>query len=109
MMKRLIPFIAGTLLCSAALAQGYPNRALRLIVPFGAGTATDLVARHVGAGLAIELGQAVAVENRAGGGGMIGAEAAARSAPDGYTIVMGTSASHATSVSLFKKVPFDPI
>ena len=108
--------VAGILLWNAALAllapacaQTYPNRALRLIVPFGAGTATDLVARHVGFGLASELGQPVAVENRPGGGGMIGAEAVAKSPPDGYTIVMGTSASHATSVSLFKKVPFDPV
>jgi tripartite-type tricarboxylate transporter receptor subunit TctC len=110
---RLAGAIAGVLLWSAlhapAAAQSYPARPLRLVVPFGAGTATDLVARHVGMGLASELGQPVAVENRPGGGGMIGAEAVARSAPDGYTIVMGTSASHATSVSLFKKVPFDPI
>lgn len=94
---------------SPAFAQGYPSRPLRLVVPFGAGTATDLVARHVGQGLAGELGQPVAVENRPGGGGMIGADAVAKSAPDGYTILMGTSASNATSVSLFKKVPFNPI
>lgn len=110
---RVIRIIAAVLLCNAvftpAIAQTYPSRALRLVVPFGAGTATDLVARHVGLGLASELGQPVAVENRPGGGGMIGAEAVARSVPDGYTILMGTSASHATSVSLFKKVPFDPI
>ena len=111
MWMRLV--VAGFLLCNAlltpAVAQTYPSRALRLIVPFGAGTATDLVARLVGLGLSNELGQPVAVENRPGGGGMIGAEAAARSAPDGYTILMGTSASQATSVSLFKKVPFDPM
>lgn len=110
---RVAGVLAGVLLWNAAFtpacAQTYPNRALRLIVPFGAGTATDLVARHVGIGLANELGQPVAVENRPGGGGMIGAEAVAKSAPDGYTIIMGTSASHATSVSLFRKVPFDPI
>ncbi len=109
----LVRVIAGAVLWGAALtpatAQTYPNRPLRLVVPFGAGTATDLVARHVGLGLASELGQPVAVENRPGGGGMIGAEAVARSAPDGYTILMGTSASQATSVSLFKKVPFDPM
>ena len=110
---RVAVVLAGVLLWDAAFtpacAQTYPNRPLRLIVPFGAGTATDLVARHVGFGLANELGQPVTVENRPGGGGMIGAEAVAKSAPDGYTIIMGTSASHATSVSLFKKVPFDPI
>ena len=110
---RVAVVLAGVLLWDAAFtpacAQTYPARPLRLIVPFGAGTATDLVARHVGFGLANELGQPVAVENRPGGGGMIGAEVVAKSAPDGYTIIMGTSASHATSVSLFKKVPFDPI
>ena len=108
----LVRIVAAGLLCTAlapATAQTYPTRPLRLVVPFGAGTATDLVARHVGLGLASELGQPVAVENRPGGGGMIGAEAVARSAPDGYTILMGTSASQATSVSLFKKVPFDPM
>ena len=108
----LVRIVAAGLLCTAlapATAQPYPTRPLRLVVPFGAGTATDLVARHVGLGLASELGQPVAVENRPGGGGMIGAEAVAKSPPDGYTILMGTSASQATSVSLFKKVPFDPI
>src|SRR2546423_11140566 len=109
-MDKWIRVVAAAILWNAAIASAqYPGKPLRMVVPFGAGTATDLVARHVGFGLSSELGQPVAVENRPGGGGMIGADAVAKSAPDGYTILMGTSASQATSVSLFKKVPFDPM
>jgi tripartite-type tricarboxylate transporter receptor subunit TctC len=76
---------------SAALAEGYPTRAIQLIVPFPAGGSTDLVARAVAEPLRERLGQAVIVENRAGGGGIVGTEAAARAQADGYTIVMGGS------------------
>ena len=109
----MLRVIVEILLWSAALApaaaQTYPTRGLRMVVPFGAGTATDIVARHVAAGLAGELGQPVTVENRPGGGAIIGTEAVAKSPPDGYTMMMGTSASHATNPSLFRKLPYDPI
>src|SRR5437868_381847 len=74
---------------STAFAQDYPTRSIQLIVPFPAGGSTDLVARAVAEPLRERLGQAVVVENRAGGGGMVGTEAAARAQADGYTIVMG--------------------
>ena len=76
---------------SAAFAQDFPTRSIQLIVPFPAGGSTDLVARAVAEPLRERLGQAVVVENRAGGGGMVGTEAAARAQADGYTIVMGGS------------------
>jgi tripartite-type tricarboxylate transporter receptor subunit TctC len=98
-----------SLLCLHALAQPYPSRAVRIVVPFSPGTATDILARQLAAGLAQELGQAVTVENRPGGGAIIGAEAVARSRSDGYTILLGSSQSHATNSSLFRKLPYDPI
>ena len=96
-------------LLSAAQAQTYPNRAVRLVVPFGPGTATDLYGRQLAAGLSVELRQSVTVENRPGGAAIIGVDAVAKSAPDGYTILLASSQSHATNSSLFKKLPYDPI
>lgn len=76
---------------SCASAQDYPTRPIQLIVPFPAGGSTDLVARAIAESLREKLGQAVVVENRAGGGGIVGSEAGARAAPDGYTLVVGGS------------------
>src|SRR5688500_17534848 len=77
-----------------AQAQDFPSRPVRMIVPFGAGTTTDLIARVVAEGLAKPLGQTVVVENRAGAGGSIGSDLAAKANPDGYTLVMGTVGTH---------------
>jgi tripartite-type tricarboxylate transporter receptor subunit TctC len=93
----------------AAAAQHYPSRPLRIVVPFSPGTASDILARQLAAGLAQELGQPVTVDNRPGGAAVIGAEAVAKSAPDGYTILLASSQSHATNSSLLKKLPYDPI
>ncbi|MFN0300691.1 MAG: Bug family tripartite tricarboxylate transporter substrate binding protein [Burkholderiales bacterium] len=92
-----------------AKAQSYPSRPIRIVVPFGTGSATDLLARQLGVGLASEFGQPVNIENRPGGAAIIGAEAVAKSPPDGYTILIGSSQSHATNSSLFRKLPYDPI
>jgi tripartite-type tricarboxylate transporter receptor subunit TctC len=92
-----------------ALAQPYPSRPLRIVVPFSPGTASDILARQLAAGLTQELGQPVNVDNRPGGAAIIGAEAVAKSPPDGYTVLLGSSQSHATNSSLFKKLPYDPI
>ena len=94
---------------AGAIAQTYPSKPLRLIVPFPAGGAVDISARALGAELTKSLGQQVVVENRLGAGGNIAAEAAARSAPDGYTLFMATSAILAVNPVLYAKVPFDPI
>lgn len=92
-----------------ALAQDYPVRPIKLVVPFGPGTTTDIVARVFAEGLARPLGQSVVVENRAGAGGVIGSDLVAKSPADGYTLVMGTVGTHAINASLFKKLPYDPI
>ena len=92
-----------------ALAQDYPLRPIKLVVPFGPGTTTDIIARVIAEGLSKPLGQPVVVENRAGAGGVIGSDLVAKSAADGYTIVMGTVGTHAINATLFKKLPYDPL
>ena len=84
----------------------YPSRPIRLIVPFGAGSANDIVARMIGSPLSEALGRQVVIDNRPGAGGIIGAELAANSPADGYTLLMG-NISHAISVSLYSKLAYD--
>ena len=93
----------------AAAQAAYPNKTITIIVPFSAGGTTDILARIVGQALITELGQTVVVDNRAGAGGNIGGQAAARASADGYTLFMGTVGTHAINASLYKKMPFDPI
>jgi tripartite-type tricarboxylate transporter receptor subunit TctC len=101
---------AGLSVCAlTSQAQDYPVRPVKLIVPFGPGTTTDIVSRIFAEGLTKSLGQQVVVENRAGAGGVIGADLVAKSPADGYTIVMGTVGTHAINATLFKKLPYDPV
>ena len=91
-------------------AQGdYPTRPITLVVPFPAGGSTDLVARLVAAKMAESLGQQIVIENRGGAGGNIGAAAVARAEPDGYTILMGTVATHALNPALYEDMPYDAV
>ena len=106
---RLGATAAGLTLPLGALAQTYPDKPVRLIVPFGPGTTTDIISRVVGEGMGRELGQPLVVENRAGAGGSVGSQQVARGAADGYQIVMGTVGTHAINASLYKKMPFDPV
>lgn len=92
-----------------ALAQTYPSRPVRLIVPFPAGSATDHVARVVGSHLQEALGQPFVIENKPGAQGVIAAEAVVKSPPDGYTLFVTTNTAVAANVSLFKKLPYDPV
>ena len=96
------------LACSAAFAQGYPNKPVRIIVPFPAGGTTDIVTRIVAQKMTDAWGQAVIVENRTGAGGNIGGEAAARSTPDGYTLFMTSGSIVTANQYIYKKMPFDP-
>jgi tripartite-type tricarboxylate transporter receptor subunit TctC len=97
------------LIAGAVHAQTYPAKPIRIIVPFPAGGIADLYARIVGQRVADGWGQPVLVENRTGAGGNIGADAVAKSAPDGYTLVMGSFGTHAVNVSLFSSMPYDPV
>jgi len=92
-----------------SLAQPYPSKPIRIVVPFPAGGIADVYARIIGARMSEAWGQAVVVENRTGAGGNIGAEAVAKSAPDGHTLVMGSVGTHAVNVSLFARLPYDPV
>ena len=99
----------GCLAGQSSWAQSYPNKPIRLIIPYSTGTTTDVFARLYAQKLGEQLGQTIIAENRVGAGGNIAAETAARSAPDGYTLTLSTSATHATNPALYGKVPFDPI
>jgi tripartite-type tricarboxylate transporter receptor subunit TctC len=96
-------------LCGAPAAQNYPVKAIRIVVPFPAGGIADIFARTIGGKLNEAWGQQVVVDNRPGAGGNIGAEIVAKSPPDGYTLVMGSIGTHAVNVSLFSKLPYDPV
>ncbi len=100
----VFPFVAG----SAAHAENYPDRAIRLIIPFAAGSATDMLGREIAVSLGAELGQSIVVETKPGAGTAIGAQFAANSAPDGYTLFLGTNATFAINPVLHKKLSYDP-
>lgn len=112
-MKLLQHLAAGLLICLplAAIAQvtDFPNKAIRIVVPFPPGGATDAAARLVATKMSEKWGQPVLVDNRAGAGGNVGSDIVAKSAPDGYTLVMGVTGSHAINTSLYSKMPYDPV
>ena len=93
----------------SAQTADYPSRAIRMVVPFGPGTSTDTVSRVIADAMGRSLKQTVIVENKAGGGGSIGTELAARAPADGYTLVMGTVGTHAINKSLYRKLGYDPL
>ena len=88
-------------------AQAYPNKPIKAIVPFAAGSATDQIGRAFAAKMSEVLGQTIVVDNKAGVNGMLGADAVAKAAPDGYTILIGTNSTNAALKSLMKKLPYD--
>jgi tripartite-type tricarboxylate transporter receptor subunit TctC len=92
----------------SAFAQGFPSRPVRLVVPFPPGGAVDFYARAVQPRLQEALGQPIIIENRTGAGGMVGAELVAKSAPDGYTLLVGNIAALAMNVGLYSKMTYDP-
>ena len=94
---------------AAHAAEGYPAKLVRIVVPFAAGGSTDLLARSIAQRLNEAWKQPVIVDNRAGGGGIVGSEHVAKSAPDGYTLLLGTVTTHAVAASLYRKLPYDPL
>jgi len=94
---------------ASAFAQAYPSRPVRLVVPFAPGGSADLVARLIGQKLGESWGQQVVVENKGGGSGMIGNDFVAKSAPDGYTLTVGTMGPFSVNPTLFEKMPYDPV
>ena len=112
MMRSLQRVLLGALVALAAMcafAQSYPNKPIRLVVPFPPGGTTDILARDVGQRLTEALGQPVVIDNRPGAAGNIGSEIVAKSTPDGYTLLMCTVSSPAINPSLYSKLPYDHI
>src|SRR5215207_1661113 len=105
-MKLVVGAILTLLACSAA-AQSYPSKPVRIVVPFAAGGALDVVGRVIGAKLGESWGRQVVIENRLGAAGNIGAEFVAKAAPDGYTLLMSSVTTQAISMSLLAKPPYD--
>lgn len=93
----------------SAHAQKYPDKPLKIIVPFGPGSTADILARNIGTLMGERLGQTVVIENKPGAGGTLGGAEAARAAPDGYTLVLGTVASHGVGTLLMPNVSYDPV
>ena len=96
-------------LAFAASAQEYPTKPIRLIVPFAPAGPTDIMSRAISERITARLGQQLVVDNRPGAGGGIGTELAARSAPDGYTMLLGHIGTHAINASLYSRIGYDPV
>jgi tripartite-type tricarboxylate transporter receptor subunit TctC len=103
----LITFL--TTFASATLAQSYPNKAIRVVVPFPAGGGTDIIAREVTQKVSSTLGWSIVVENKPGSGGNLGVDAAAKAAPDGYTLALGQTSNLAINPTLYSKMPYDSV
>ena len=111
-MKRFISLSLGlalALAASHALAQAWPTKPIKWIVPFAPGGTTDILGRTIGDKLGVALGQPVIIENKPGAGGGLGADFVAKAAPDGYTILGGTISTNAINASLYKDLPYDPV
>lgn len=106
---KTLPILLGFCTSMAWAQADYPNKALRMIVPFPPGGVTDIVARTVSIKLGVELGQSIVVENRAGASGAIGAELGARAPADGYTLIMGNISTLAINPATFAKLGYDPL
>ena len=113
MIRPLSIALASAMIAGAAMAQapdaGWPERPIRLVVPFPAGSSTDIIARIIAQKLGHRVGQQIVIENRAGASGNIGADSVAKAAPDGYTIGIATASTHAVAASLSANLPYDPI
>ncbi|MET0733251.1 MAG: tripartite tricarboxylate transporter substrate binding protein, partial [Casimicrobiaceae bacterium] len=113
MKRHMALLLSALMLCAAAAAQaqtqGYPNKAIRWVVPFAPGGTTDILARTVGEKLSVAFGVPVIIENKPGAGGGVGATFVAKAPADGYTIMGGTISTHAINASLYKDLQYDPV
>lgn len=107
--RSMLAAAAACVLEQLAFADDRATQPIKLIVPFGAGTAVDLIARLVATKTSEQLGQPIVIDNRIGAGGSVGAAAAAHSAPDGLTLFFGTAGTHGINASLYRKLPYDPL
>jgi tripartite-type tricarboxylate transporter receptor subunit TctC len=105
--RAIVAALALAVSAGGAFAQSWPAKPIRLVIPFPAGGSTDIVGRLLADKLSQSLGQPVVVDNRAGAGGPTGSDAVAKAAPDGYTLLLGTSSTHAIAPSLYAKPPYD--
>jgi len=108
-MKRCILGAAALLLAAQALAQPYPSKPIRIVVPFPGGSATDTITRILGQSVSAAIGQPIVIDNKAGADGAIAGAEVARSAPDGYTLFMATNSPMAVAVAMKKQPPYDPV
>lgn len=108
-LRWLLAVVVGMLLASSAWAQPYPNKPIRLVVPYPPGQGTDVLARTIAERVSASIGQQVVVDNRPGAGANIGTDFVAKAAPDGYTLLMGTNATHAMNAAMYASIPFDPV
>ena len=109
LLQRCLTFTALCLAATLALAQPYPNRPIRLIVPYPPGQGTDVLARAIAERASGGLGQQIVVENKPGAGANIGSDFVAKATPDGYTLLMGTNATHAMNAAMYSNLTFDPV
>ena len=109
LLQRCLTFTALCLAATLALAQPYPNRPIRLIVPYPPGQGTDVLARAIAERASSGLGQQIVVENKPGAGANIGSDFVAKATPDGYTLLMGTNATHAMNAAMYSNLTFDPV
>jgi tripartite-type tricarboxylate transporter receptor subunit TctC len=111
-MKNTVTVLAGAAALAAATfaaAQSYPNKSIRVIVPYAAGGGTDIIARAVATEMSAALGEQMVIDNRGGGAGMTGTAVVGSSPPDGYTLLVTSGAPISVNISLFSKVPYDPV
>nr|WP_315227099.1 tripartite tricarboxylate transporter substrate binding protein [uncultured Albidiferax sp.] len=108
-MRRTLLLLTAALFSTASQAQNFPDKTITFIVPFAAGSATDLLARALAQAVTLDAKVSVVVDNKPGGNAFIGAQAAAKAKPDGYTVLIATNTTHAANEHLFKKLPYDPV